>query len=168
MSSPPPIPERIPPLSWRRPILIWLPFSLALSIGWPAALLRGETETRHLALAASAIAFAVGLVTLGAGWIAGRAPKTRRIVVLHIVTGGAIAALMTPYVLPSLLGTPRGLDFAMTLAMAPLALLVGLPAALISGLVFAWLALTTRPKPAPEIVLEEPASPPHLRSSSEL
>jgi|CXWL01.1.fsa_nt_gi hypothetical protein len=168
MSSPPPIPERIPPLSWRRPVLIWLPLSLALSIGWPAALLRGEAETRHLALAAGAIAFALGLVTLGAGWVAGRPPKARRIVVMHIVIGGAIAALMTPYLLPSVLGGPRSLDFAMTLAMAPLALLVGLPAALISGLAFAWLALTTRAPPIPEIVLEEPASPPHLRSSSEL
>lgn len=168
MSSPPPIPERIPPLSWRRPVLIWLPLSLALSIGWPAALLRGEAETRQLALAASASAFALGLVTLGAAWIAGRAPKTRRVVVLHIVIGGAIAAMMTPYLLPSVLGAPRSLDFAMTLAMAPLALLVGLPAALISGIVFAWLALTTRPRPTPEIVLEEPAAPPHLRSSSEL
>lgn len=115
----------------------------------------------------SAIAFAIGLGALGAGWIAGRAPKARRIVVLHIVVGGAIAAIMSPYLLPALFGASSSLDFAAALALAPLALLIGLPITLASGLAFAWLALTRRSLPAPEIVLEEPKPPP-LRSSSEL
>jgi hypothetical protein len=93
--------------------------------------------------------FAVALITLGASSALGKAPRARRTVVTHIVTAGALAALSAPFVLTELLaaagerhaGDGAGLPLSMSLAMTPLALLLGLPIALISGVVFAWVAL---------------------------
>lgn len=167
-----PIPIRIQPLRWRAPVFFWLPLSLALAIGWPAALFTGAPQTFAPILAAGAMAFALALAALGAGWIAGRAPKERRIVVLHVVLAGAAIAVLSPWLAPTLSGA--SLDSAMLFSFAPLALLLGLPAALVSGIVFAWLALTkrappavARAAPAPPPQIEAPA-PQRLRSSSEL
>jgi hypothetical protein len=152
----PPIPQRIPPLTWRRPSFIWTPIALALAIGWPTALFYNAPNLQRLALVAGAFVFALALLTLGASWIMGRAPRTRRIVVLHVLTAGAIAAIVAPFVLTELLaavadyehaGAGANFTFTMSLAMAPLALVLGLPIALISGIVFAWLALSRRPPP---------------------
>ena len=148
----PPIPQRIPPLSWRRPAFIWTPLALALAIGWPAALFYDDIAPQRLAIGALFLVFALALVTLGASWALGRAPKTRRIVVLHVVSAGAIAALAAPFVLGWVLGavaesTGEHFTPAMSMTMTPLMILLGLPVALVSGIVFAWIALT-RKRPA--------------------
>jgi hypothetical protein len=165
---PTPIPERIPPLRWREPIFFWLPLALALAAGWPLALFANDASVQTGILAIAGLALAIALATLGAGWSAGRTPKARRVVVLHIVVAGAIASALAPYLLPSLLGNARTLDLGMALAVAPLALSIGLPAALVSGLAFAWLALTKRPEPEPKPAPPPEPEAPRLRSSSAL
>jgi hypothetical protein len=147
---PAPIPERIAPLTWRKPTLVWTPLALALAIGWPAALFYNDPGPQRLALVAGAAVFALALLTLGASWAIGRAPRVRRIVVVHVVLAGALVALAAPFVLIELLalvadyeheGAGESFSFEMSLAMVPLALVIGLPMALFSGIVFAWVAL---------------------------
>lgn len=145
----PPIPQRIPPLEWRKPAFIWTPIALALAIGWPAAAFANEVALQRLALIAGAVVFALALVTLGASWVLGRAPRTRRAVVLHVLFAAVlVAALAAPFVLTELLafiaGAERAGNFSasMSMALTPLALVFGLPMALVSGTVFAWIALS--------------------------
>lgn len=146
----PPIPQRIPPLKWRQPAFLWTPIALGLAIGWPAALFWDDRGPQRVAIAALLLIFALALITLGVSWVTGRAPKTRRIVVLHVVTAGAIAALAAPFVLTWALasvadyeaqGAAEHFTLAMSLATTPLVLMLGLPVVLVSGIVFAWLAL---------------------------
>lgn len=147
-------------------MFFWLPVSLAVAVGWPGALFYSNPETLTPVLVAGAVAFALALASLGATWAAGRAPKERRIVVLHVVLAGAAAATLSPW-----LASGASLDSAMVFSFAPLALLLGLPAALVSGMLFAWLALTRRApasKPAAPPPPEPPPAAPRLRSSSEL
>jgi hypothetical protein len=147
----PPIPQRMPPLAWRKPALLWTPLALALAIGWPAAAFSHDVAVQRVAIAAGAVVFALALVSLGASWALGRAPRARRVVVLHVVVAGALASVAAPFVMAELLtiaANHGGADasdrvtLAMSLAMTPLALVLGLPAALVSGIVFAWVALT--------------------------
>jgi len=143
----PPIPQRIPPLSWRKPAFLWTPIALALSIGWPAALFYEDIGAQRLAIAALFVVFAVALITLGVSWATGRPPKSRRIVVLHVVTAGVVAALAAPFVLTMLLGliahqgAAEQFSLAMSFVTTPLVVMVGLPVVLVSGIVFAWTAL---------------------------
>ena len=146
----PPIPQRIPPLSWRQPTFLWTPLALALAIGWPAALFYDDLGPQRLAIAALLIIFALALITLGASWVLGRAPRTRRIVVLHVVIAGVVIALAAPFALTWALaavadyeraGAAEHFTLAMSLATTPLVLMLGLPVILVSGIVFAWTAL---------------------------
>jgi len=144
----PAIPQRIPPLTWRKPVFIWTPIALAMAIGWPAALFYTDSGPQRLALFAGSAVFALALLTLGAMWAFGRAPRSRRVVVVHVVIAGAITFLLAPIVLGELLAlvaetTERHgtLTFGMSLAMVPLAIVLGLPITLVSGIVFAWVAL---------------------------
>jgi hypothetical protein len=145
-----PIPQRIPPLAWRSPAFLWTPIALALAIGWPAVLFYEDIGPQRLAIAALFVVFAIALVTLGASWMTGRPPKSRRIVVLHVVTAGVIAALAAPFALTWLLGVvaenehqgaAEQFSVAMSLATTPLVVMLGLPVVLVSGIVFAWTAL---------------------------
>jgi hypothetical protein len=143
-----PIPQRIAPLTWRRPAFLWTPLALALAIGWPAALFYDDIGPQRLTIVALFAVFAMALTTLGVSWATGRAPKARRIVVLHVVIAGAIAALAAPFVLTWVLEAVADQDAAsdrfglsMSLAMTPLVLVLGLPVVLVSGIVFAWVAL---------------------------
>lgn len=145
-----PIPQRIAPLIWRKPAFLWTPLALALAIGGPVAVFYNEPSLQRLAAVAGAAVFALALTTLGIGWAMGRAPRVRRIVVMHVLVAGAIVALVAPFVLIELLalvadtersGAGDGFTFAMSLAMAPLALVIGLPASLAAGIIFAWVAL---------------------------
>ena len=144
-----PIPQRIAPLSWRKPAFLWTPLALAMAIGWPAAPFSGDPGLQRLAIVAGLVVFAVALVTLGLNWVLGRAPKERRVVVMHVITAGALAAIAAPFVLTELLalvanyqhrGAGDNFSLSMALAMTPLALLLGLPISLVSGLIFAWVA----------------------------
>jgi hypothetical protein len=143
----PPIPQRIPPLRWRRPAFIWTPIALALAIGWPAALFYDDAGPQRLAVATLFLVFTLALASLGARWLIRQAPKSRRIVVLHVVLAGALTALMAPFVLKGLLaalaGSATEADEPLSLALAttPLVVMIGLPVVLVSGIVFAWVAL---------------------------
>lgn len=140
-----PIPLRIPPLAWRAPAFVCTPLALALAIGWPALLFTQEPSLQRIVLISGAIVFALALISLGASYVIGQAPRARRVVVLHVVIAGALTALAAPFVLTELLAAVGGdsaeLTPAMAFALTPLALLVGLPVTLVSGIVFAWIAL---------------------------
>jgi hypothetical protein len=140
--SPPPIPERLAPLMWRKPAFVWIPLALALAIGWPAILFLEAPNWQRMALTLSAATFVCALISLGAAWALGRAPKARRIVMLHVVLAGALVLLAAPF-----LTTPR-LDVGSALAVTPLAFLIGLPILLVSGLLFTWIAFTAPRKRA--------------------
>lgn len=129
---------------------MWTPIALVLSIGWPVALFYEAVGPQRLIVTALFVVFALALVTLGASWAMGHAPKSRRIVVLHVVGAGVIAALLAPLVLTWLLsivaeyeheGAHEQFSLAMSLATTPLVVIVGLPVVLVSGIVFAWTAL---------------------------
>jgi multisubunit Na+/H+ antiporter MnhG subunit len=144
-----PIPQRIPPLMWRAPAFVWTPLALALATGWPAGLFYQEPTLQRVALIAGAIVFALALVTLGVSWATGKAPRTRRVVVLHVVLAGAFTALTAPFALTGLISAAVGegvtLTPGMAFALTPLALLLGLPVTLISAMLFAWIALKRPP-----------------------
>jgi hypothetical protein len=151
----PPIPQRIPPLTWRKPAFLWTPIALALAISWPLALFYGNPGSQRLALTALFAVFGLSLITLGARWAMGKPPKMRSIVVSHIVLVSLVVALLSPFALSGLLGESGGgeqLTFSMSLSVLPLILLVGLPIALISGVLFAWTALT-RPKSTDDLIV---------------
>jgi len=154
-----PIPQRIAPLTWRRPTFLCTPLALALAIGGPALVFYNEPGVSRLVLITGMAVFAMALVSLGAAWALGHAPRTRRVVVLHILGAGAVAALLAPFVLTELLGAVANYEqsgagekfnLGMSLAMTPLALVLGLPIALLSGIVFAWIALTRGQAEDPE------------------
>lgn len=142
-----PIPQRIAPLSWRKPSFLCTPLALAIAIGWPAALVWEQPALLRTALFSGTIVFAVALALLGASWALGRAPKTRLDAVLHVVCAGALVSLLAPLALSDSIAAIAGSgdtanpSVAVGLAMAPLALIFVLPAALLSGALFAWVAL---------------------------
>jgi hypothetical protein len=74
--------------------------------------------------------------------------------VLHVLLAGTLAAFAAPFVLTELLalvadvensGAEGSFSTSMSMAMTPLALVLGLPISLVSGTLFAWLALS-RPR----------------------
>jgi hypothetical protein len=159
-----PIPQRIAPLTWRKPAFIWTPLALALAIGGPAALFYADPALQRLAGVMGAAVFALALITLGASWMLGRPPRVRRVVVVHVVTAGGLVALITPFVLIELLalvadyerqGAGDGFTFAMSMAMTPLALVIALPVSLLSGIVFAWVALKRGDPSASDLVADD-------------
>lgn len=142
-----PIPRRIPPLTWRQPVLLWTPIALALALGWPVLALMNEPGIARTIVITGATAFAIGLLSLGVTWALGRPPRTHHEVLTHLILAGAIAALGAPFVLERVLQTLHGdndIPSTTALALAPLALLIGLPVALFSGLLFSLVALVKR------------------------
>jgi hypothetical protein len=146
----PKIPQRIAPLSWRNPAILWTPLALFVAVGWPAILFVNEPELLRAALLSCGGVFAIALITLSASWAIGKPPRARRHVVLHVVAASVIAAFAAPLALTRVLaavaeskaqGAGDAFTFSMSLAMTPLAMLLGLPVALISGVLFAWIAL---------------------------
>ncbi|MES1199642.1 MAG: hypothetical protein ABUS48_06655 [Pseudomonadota bacterium] len=144
----PPIPRRIPPLSWRQPFFIWTPIAVVLALGWPAALLQDQDGFMALALTAGATGMAASVVALGGAWLLGRPPRTRASVIRNVAWTGAVIAAAAPFVLVNVMSKgPSGLHASTPLAVAPLALMLGLPMSLFAGTVFALVALV---KPRPE------------------
>lgn len=148
--APPPIPQRIPPLSWRQPAFLWTPIALATAIGWPALLFYNDYGLQQLVVVAGAVVFALALITLGLTWMLRRPPKTRRTVVMHVVVAGAIASCVAPFVLMQLLdaeannshaGAAASFTLPMAMTTLPLAIVLGLPIALVSAIAFTWIAL---------------------------
>ncbi len=135
--------------------------ALAVAIGWPAALFYNDAGLQQLVVISGAAVFALALVTLGAGWMIRRPPKTRRTAVMHVIVAGAIACLAAPFVLTQLLSavadySHSGASFslAMAMAMLPLAIVIGLPVALVSAIAFAWIALKRQPPPEPDEMID--------------
>ncbi len=94
-----PIPQRIPPLTWRRPSLLWTPLALALAMLCPAALFYFDGEVSRIALALGAFELGLALLTLGLSWKLAQAPRSRRIVVMHVIAAALLAAVAAPFVL---------------------------------------------------------------------
>jgi hypothetical protein len=160
--APPPIPQRIPPLTWRQPAVLWTPVALGLAIGWPAGLFYNDAGLQQLVVIAGAGVFALALITLGASWMLRRPPKTRRTAVMHVIVAGAIVSVVAPFVLTKLLsavtdyshaGAGANFSLPMAMAMLPLAIVLGLPVALVSAITFAWIALKRQPPPEPDEVV---------------
>jgi hypothetical protein len=160
----PPIPQRIPPLTWRQPAILWTPVALALAIGWPAALFYNDPGLQKVVLIAGAAVFALALTSLGLSWAIGRPPRTRRTAVMHVVVAGGLASLAAPFVLTQLLaavtdyahaGAADNFTLPMAMTMLPLAVVLGLPVALASAIAFAWVALRRKPPPEPHDLLED-------------
>lgn len=154
----PPIPQRIPPLTWRKPAWLWSPLALALALGAVYALFYQDGSVARAVLAAGAVVFVLALATLSAGWALGHPPRAHRIVVLHVLAASVIVALAAPWGFSALLAAEvkqaKGAGADLALALAPLAVLLGLPLALISGLIFSLTALT-RPRPEKPLELTE-------------
>jgi hypothetical protein len=145
-----PIPQRIPPLSWRAPVSVWTPLALVIAIGAPAALFFGDGVLSRFALVAGAAIYAMAMLTLGAAWALGRPPRTRREVVVHVIVAGIVAFLIAPFILTWLLalvanyehaGAGDAFTLGMSMAMTPLALVLGLPITLATAVLFSLIAL---------------------------
>lgn len=132
-----PVPQRVPPLAWRKPAFIWTPLALAAAIAWPLLLFRDDPGPQRLSLLALFATFAITLLSLGISWAIAKPPRTRRVVVLHVVLAAAAVALIGPFFVSGLISAGA----IAPLAMTPIAIVLGLPIALISGLIFALLAL---------------------------
>ncbi|HVY84264.1 MAG TPA: hypothetical protein VG943_03965 [Caulobacterales bacterium] len=144
----PPIPQRIHPLSWRRPFFVWTPVAVLLALGWPALLVREQSGLLQLALIAGALGMAMSLIALGGAWALGRPPRTRTTVIRNVAWTGGVIAAAAPFLLVNVdAAHAGGLARSTPLAMAPLALLLGLPMSLFAGTVFAWVALVKPPPP---------------------
>jgi len=131
-------------------VLIWTPVALALALGWPVLALHDDTGWPEIVSITAALAFAIGFVSMGCAWAIGRPPRSLRDAVLHLLWPCIFAALAAPFVYRTLIvsiaiaqsGTMRApipLQFAA--AAEPVALLVGLPIALVSALTFCAVAL---------------------------
>lgn len=151
--APPPVPRRIPPLTWRQPVTIWTPAALILALGWPALLLQGEPGLMQTMLIAGAIVCALSFAALGGAWVLGHAPRTRRDVMQYFLIAGIVVSLGAPFVLMSLLDSvahyherATGLRGATAFALTPLAILLGLPIAFFFGLAFSLVALVKQPR----------------------
>lgn len=151
--APPPVPRRIPPLTWRQPVTIWTPAALVLALGWPALLLQGEPGLMQTTLIAGAIVCAISFIALGGAWMFGHAPRTRRDVMQYFLIAGLIVSIGAPFVLMSLLDSVAqyhervtGLRGATAFALTPLAVLLGLPIAFFFGLAFSLVALVKPPR----------------------
>jgi hypothetical protein len=143
-----PIPQRIAPLAWRKPAALWTPLALALAIGAPYLAFRQDGAMGEAALLAGGFVYALALTSLGAAWALGRAPRSFREVVQHVLIASALTALIGPYALARLIGAAAGADAPFAPAMlgvTPLAIVLGLPVALVSGIVFALVALHRPP-----------------------
>jgi hypothetical protein len=132
-----PIPQRIPALAWRAPSLLWTPLSLALAVGLPWGLCYLDPSLRRFELLTIIAAFVLTLTWFALSWVRGRPPKARRFVVEAVVWAAGASAVLAPLAIASSLS----LDLATAWPLAALMLMLGLPAALASGVVFAWLAL---------------------------
>ncbi len=110
------------------------------------------------AMIAGAFVYALALTTLGAAWALGRAPRSYREVVLHVVIAGAVAALAAPYAVVRLLAIASRAANAdalpAALGLTPLAIVIGLPVALVSGMAFALVALHRPTTAEPEAPLD--------------
>lgn len=146
----PRIPQRIPPLTWRKPVFVWTPLALLLALGWPALLFEGA-DAQRLALAFACIAASFACVSLALRWRVRGAAKARLVVIGHAVGAAALTAFLAPFFVRA-----PGQDDAVVAALAtiPLLLVIALPLSLISAAAFAWIALRRAPHAEPGELLE--------------
>jgi hypothetical protein len=152
-----PIPQRFPALAWRRPAVLWTPLALLLALGWPAWAVSADRGMMQFALIVGACGFALAFLSLGAAWITGKPPKTRRAVMEHVLLWGGVAALVAPFLVSSVLGLVANAQGAgeapalppgMAMSLLPLTLVIGLPMAYVAGLAFSCVALVKPVKAA--------------------
>ncbi len=169
-----PVPDREPPLEWRRPAPLWALLALIVGLGLPTVLLWGEGGMAQIAIFVVALGFLAALISISIADAMGRPPHSRREVMLHALWLGALAALSAPFGFQLLLHAmegvdapngPTGLPLTLPFALAPLALFLGLPMALFSGLVLAFIAFRrgeTKP-PVMTLTPEDEAPLPTLK-----
>lgn len=169
---PPPIavPQRFPPLAWRKPAWAWAPIGVVLGLGWPALALRQESGLAPMVLIGGALAFALAAISLGAAWAMRRPPRTYKTVLAHVLAAGLIVALAAPFAFTHLLewiarseGGEGGLGLPsrLNVLLWPLALLIGLPTLCFAGLAFALCAFV-KPPPRPLEAWTDDEAEPHL------
>jgi hypothetical protein len=166
-----PIPQRFPALTWRKPAVLWAPAALILALGWPAWALMDEPGMLRFTVLAGAAALVVALISFGIFLALGKPPRTRRAVMHHVLLGGLVAALLSPFFLQSgleALATQSGqtaapLPHGAALALAPLCLVLGLPMAYVAGFAFSHVALIKPAKAAHEADPDPPRPDPVQR-----
>jgi multisubunit Na+/H+ antiporter MnhG subunit len=139
--------------------LLWTPVALALAVGWPALLLSSDATMARGIGVAGVLTFILGLSTLGLAWARGKPPRSHRDVLLHLVIAGALVSLTAPFAMVWLIEAAAAqrnpgaedvrLPLSASLSMIPLTVLVGLPTAFISALIFAVVALVKPPRNRP-------------------
>lgn len=137
------------PLLWRRPAPLWTMLALAIGLGLPWFILSGEGGFAQMALIVAGIGFFSALISLAVASAMGRAPRSRREVMVHVLWLGVLTALAAPILFQLLLHAmegieapdgPNGLSGVLPFALWPLALFMGLPLALFTGLVLSFIA----------------------------
>jgi len=140
---------REPPLLWRSPAPLWALLALIVGLGLPWLILRDEGGMAQMALLVAGVGFCSALISLVIASSMGRAPRSRREVMVHVLWLGVLTALLAPILFQVLLHAmegieapdgPNGLSGALPFALWPLALFLGLPMALFSGLVLSFVA----------------------------
>lgn len=156
---------RFPPLALRRPVWLWLPIAYALSAGWPVVALAGLGVMTSALAANVAVTAALALLTALILREAARPLRTRRDVVLLFLIYGAAGAGIAPTIIGYATGAvgAAGFDASTAASLWPLALMTGLPVALLAGLVFSGVACVKPPAREPDKVPME-ASPPQEAS----
>ena len=141
-------------LTWRQPAPVWFVLVLALSVAWPLLFLRNEGGWAQLAAICVAVALLVSLGSISAAAALGRPARQRRHVVIHVLAASGLAALLAPFAFTGLVGLLAGVERGdgssgfeiagvspdMAWALAPLALAVGAPCALVAGLALSLIA----------------------------
>jgi len=142
-------PPREPLLVWRKPAPLWAAAALVLALGPPAAVLHREGGMAQMTLIAATLGLLGALSALAFAGAVGSAPRTRRDIVALVIWFGLGAALLAPIAFQALLQAmegvegvagPVGLPALLPIALWPLALIVGLPIALLGGLSLAFVA----------------------------
>lgn len=157
---------RPPPLAWRRPAWLWAAIVLAVSAAWPLIFLNGEGGWAQLAAMSVGATILLALAAIGVAYAIRQPPRQRRHVVIYVLAASVFVAILAPFAFVGLLGflvtaerngdaaafEIAGLSGDMAWALAPLALLVGAPCALVAGLALSLLGFR-KTKPAPPGVL---------------
>lgn len=157
--------QRIQPLVWRKPALLWGLVALAIGLGTPWLVLSNEGGFALLAVLTAAVGIGAAFLSLGIASAMGRPPRSRREVLLHVIWLTALAALCAPLFFQALLHAmegveapmgPVGLSDGLPFALWPLALFLGLPLGLFAGLVLGFVAMTRAEAP---LTLHQAAEP---------
>ncbi|MGE0044586.1 MAG: hypothetical protein AB7J28_04010 [Hyphomonadaceae bacterium] len=156
-----------PALTWRRPGWLWAGIVLILSVAWPLFFLRAEGGWGQFAAICVGASLLLALGAIGAAHAIGKPPRLRRHVVIYVMAASVAVAFIAPFVFMALLDflvtaerngdqaafEIAGLSGNMAWALAPLALLVGSPCALVAGLALSLLGFRKTPATPPGVLI---------------